>query len=83
MSYLFLKACQLSVSELRGCLVTMWSVAALTGTVHARGHKANGIDLDVETHRIKDEDLANANPVPLPTTRSVLVCLRHAIVICA
>ena len=40
-----------------------------------RGHKANGIDLDVETHRVKDEDLANANPVPLPTTRSILVCL--------
>jgi len=56
--------------------VTMWSIAALTGPVHARGPKANRIDPDVETHRVKDEDLANANPVPLPTARSVLVRLR-------
>ena len=55
----------------------MWSVAALTEPVHARGHKANRIDLDVETHRVKDEDLANANPVPLATTRHILVCLDH------
>ena len=42
--------------------------------VHARGHKANKLDRDVETHLVKDEDLANANPVPLPLARSVLAC---------